>query len=318
MVLILLLLATSAFAQTGEERRHIFAVVPNPADSALGKIRLYENRVNGTNYLELIGQASLGTNPIVTFPASSGNYTLAGLELPQVFTNSNTFSATNSFLDTITTRAAVPGSDNTYDFGTSGLRYRTAYLGTSVLVHSSSINRFEASATNIISRTSGGTEILNVSNAFSTVALGARMDPTASGTIDLGQTLLRYREIHSDLLSLGRSANALGSINFQHSSTAGTATLRAANVTASVDIESTRPIYPSATNSFDLGLATRQWNVIYGNTIDAGTGFRVTSFNVGTSTGISLSCGAGTAVKNLTITPVGGILTVVSGSCGAP
>lgn len=316
MVLIaLLLLAVVAHAQTAQ---HILEIIPNPPDSALGKIRLYENRVNGTNYLELVGQTSLTTNPIVTVPSSSGNYTLAGLELPQVFTGSNTFSATNSFLGTITTRAAVPGSDNTYDFGTSGLRYRTAYLGTSVLVHSSSINRFEASATNIISRTSGGTEILNISSTFSTVALGARMDPTASGTIDLGQTLLRYREIHSDLLSLGRSANALGSINFQHSSTAGTATLRAANVTASVDIEATRPIYPSATNSFDLGLATRRWNVIYGNTIDAGTGFRVTSANVGTSTGISLSCGAGTAVKNLTITPVGGILTVVSGSCGAP
>lgn len=70
--LLLALIAVTLHAQN----TNTVTIIPDAADANLGKLRFIEKRANGSNYIDVIGQAALSANQTITLPNLTGKIVL--------------------------------------------------------------------------------------------------------------------------------------------------------------------------------------------------------------------------------------------------
>lgn len=118
----------------------------------------------------------------------------------------------------------------------------------------------------------GNTSFRWFAMSATTYNVGSFVIPFSGGSGEVGTSSQPFSAARFYTVNLGISGSALGTANFHHGTTAGTASIQADNVTGGVDVAVTRPFYPTSDGSFDLGLATRRWNNVFGLVYKARTG----------------------------------------------
>lgn len=117
-------------------------------------------------------------------------------------------------------------------------------------------------------------------------------DADNSGTLGSSGTI--WGGVFTGSVSVGKSASISGLFDIYNSSTAGAASLRTNNISGAVDFETQDHIYPSASNTLDLGASSRRWRKVWTTDLDVS----------GTCTG----CGGGSSL------PVVDTTSIVEGS----
>lgn len=228
-----------------------------------GTIHLY--RDDGTQYLSIY-YSNGGTGHALKLPANQG-------AASTFLTNDGAGQLTwgNSF------GHILPLANNTYDIGNgvTPLRFRDIYLSNAVNAPRHEIKSAASSAfwywaaagdTSVQFKDNAGNNFFGIETSGAGtpyISIAANILPTTDNARNLGTSSLRFATANISTIELGLSAATLGIINFHHSSTAGTAILRSANVTGNVDIETTAAFYPSSDTGVNCGLATRRWGNVY-------------------------------------------------------
>lgn len=203
-------------------------------------------------------------------------------------------------------RNVWPRVNAAYDFGVASFRWN--------VVRAEHISAY----TDVLPDVNLGADIGTSAGFFDeayldNIILGTNMLANSDFGVDIGAAgASAFDDIYARDLILGRSSSTTGSLTFHLATASGGATISSEAVTGNVDISVQDNMYPSAANTFNLGLATREWLNIYGSTIWATSNFRGPSGTAGAS--VTLSCGVGQAVKTLTTS--GGVVTAAT--CGVP
>lgn len=152
----------------------------------------------------------------------------------------------------------------------------------------------------------------NIAQTFSATQTFQNIVFATDGTYTLGGVTARPSDIYGYDVLLGRSGAGAGSIQLQNTSGLGYTIA----VTTGGDMRIDSDFFPSSGGSLDMGSLAVPWrNATFSGGIVAstysGTTYRASGVD---GTSATLTCGAGEAVKNITVS--GGIVTAVS--CGAP
>lgn len=183
-----------------------------------------------------------------------------------------------------------PAADNTYDIGTSSYRWKTGYLGTSLIVGTSTtlspsslvfqgagtvtgtttldLNSTGSNAITLDSTTTGAVNIgtgsssktINVGTGAGGNTINIGTNNTAGDTIAIGSALDT-----TSITGANWSITSGGTGSFNGSLTLGDATSDDIAITGRV----TTSIVPKTTANVDLGTSSLKWNNIYVNTINA-------------------------------------------------
>jgi hypothetical protein len=271
-----------------------------PALSAAGRARVYFD--SGTNKLRLsanggaYADVSGGTPPFVdTTAIVKGSVTdtkLLRLEVDgwtapttRVWTAQDTdltvagINVAQTWTATQTMRTILMGTDLTYDIGAAGVRVRDIYSDrvreiseiivgpvaglniTGIIRPDANNTRENGTSTRLWSKI--WTQDLHIGGTVQAGTYTGDILPINDSTNAIGSSGARWQTGNFNVVEVGKSAVTTGIINVHHASTAGTAAIQGGNTTGSVDLEVTRPMYPSANSSFSQGLATRRYDFMY-------------------------------------------------------
>lgn len=176
----------------------------------------------------------------------NADYTIAGINIAQTFTAEQTFSTNILAFPNITRNIGEP-----------------AVLFANIYTLNLFIGRASTHTGALSIYNSGGAGSLDIGFDAALMTVSQSIRATVDNNKSLGNSSFIWQTAYIGTMESGRSAALLGTINFHHNVTAGTAIMRTGNVTGGVDIETDAAFYQISDGSKDLGLATRRWKDVY-------------------------------------------------------